>query len=140
MDWNLDACQFVREVCLLTALLVSCSSVDVVISNCVINLAPSKAPVLAEIARILRTGGEFYFSDIYADRRIPEHLTKDKVCLGPFMLFVRGLGCLRADMMLRHYWSLQQRVVAVAYHVQPHFMIGHVDTCPSCGRSCLASA
>lgn len=53
---------------------------DVVISNCVINLAPDKAPVLAEIARILRPGGEFYFSDIYADRRIPEHLTKDKVC------------------------------------------------------------
>ena len=54
-------------------------SVDVVVSNCVINLAPSKAPVFREIARVLKLGGELYFSDIYTDRRVPEHLQKDKV-------------------------------------------------------------
>jgi arsenite methyltransferase len=42
-------------------------SVDVVISNCVINLAGDKAKVLAEAARVLRSGGRFAVSDVIAD-------------------------------------------------------------------------
>ena len=56
--------------------------VDVVISNCVINLTPYKEQVFREIYRVLKPGGELYFSDVFADRRIPEDLANDPVLRG----------------------------------------------------------
>ncbi len=55
------------------------NSVDVVISNCVINLSQEKQKVFDEIWRVLKPGGEFYIADIVADRRVPQHLQSDEV-------------------------------------------------------------
>lgn len=58
------------------------ASVDVVVSNCVLNLVADKPRAFAGILRVLKTGGEFYFSDIFADRRLPRALADDPVLLG----------------------------------------------------------
>ena len=65
---------------------VEADSMDVVTSNCVLNLVADKSAVLDAVHTALRDGGEFYFSDIYADRRLPEALRTDPIlhgeCLG----------------------------------------------------------
>ncbi len=48
------------------------SSIDVVISNCTLNLVPDKASAYSEIARILRLGGRFVVSDVVVDGNIAE--------------------------------------------------------------------
>src|SRR3954452_25113619 len=53
------------------------ASVDVVISNCVINLSGDKAGVLREAARVLRPGGRFAVSDVIADERMDEATRAD---------------------------------------------------------------
>ena len=57
-------------------------SFDVVVSNCVINLSMDKPAVLAGVKRLLKPGGEFYFSDVYADRRLPQAVREDPVLFG----------------------------------------------------------
>jgi len=58
------------------------ASFDVVVSNCVVNLSPDKDAVLRAVHRLLKPGGEFYFSDVYADRRVPAALREDPVLYG----------------------------------------------------------
>jgi SAM-dependent methyltransferase len=61
-------------------------SVDLVISDCVINLSPAKEEVFRTIWRVLKPGGEMYISDIAADRRVPQSIRSDPrlvaECLG----------------------------------------------------------
>lgn len=57
-------------------------SFDVIISNCVINLCSDKEAVLKECLNLLKPGGELYFSDVYANRRVPKTLQEDEVLWG----------------------------------------------------------
>ncbi|XP_035828612.1 arsenite methyltransferase isoform X1 [Aplysia californica] len=47
---------------------------DLIVSNCVINLAKDKRAVLKEAYRALKDGGELYFSDVYADKDLPANI------------------------------------------------------------------
>lgn len=88
----------------LAALGIEDDSIDAVVSNCVINLSPDKPRVFAEIFRVLKPGGELYFSDVFTGRRVPDGLKQDKVMLGEclggalyiedFRRLLRDVGCL----------------------------------------------
>jgi len=70
------------------------ASVDVVISNCVVNLSPDKAAVLAEAFRVLAPGGRFGISDVVAE----DHLT-------PAERAERGshVGCIAGALSMTEY-------------------------------------
>jgi len=85
------------------------ASFDVIVSNCVINLSPDKDAVLAGVQRLLKPGGEFYFSDVYADRRVPEAVKNDPVLYGE---------CLGGAL----YWKDFQRLAHTQGFVDPRLL------------------
>ncbi|MCQ2079397.1 MAG: methyltransferase domain-containing protein [archaeon] len=76
-------------------------SIDVVISNCVINLSPEKEKVFSEIHRVLKKGGELYFSDVFADRRVSAEIYANPVLRGE---------CLGGAMYVEDFRRLMNRV------------------------------
>ena len=70
------------------------ASVDCVISNCVINLAPDKPAVFREIARVLKPGGRLAVSDISLKRELPPEIGKD------VMAYV---GCIAGAILIDEY-------------------------------------
>ena len=66
----------------LEALGLEAGSFDLIVSNCVVNLSPDKPAVLGQAHALLQPGGEMYFSDVYADRRISADLAPDPVLHG----------------------------------------------------------
>jgi ubiquinone/menaquinone biosynthesis C-methylase UbiE len=90
---------------------IASESVDVVVSNCVINLSPAKERVFREIFRVLKPGGELHFSDVFADRRLAKSLMEDPVLLGEclggamyvedFRRTMQAVGCHDARVLSR---------------------------------------
>ena len=76
------------------ALPLADSSVDCVISNCVINLAPDKQAVFREIARVLKPGGRLAVSDIALKQPLPAELSDD------IMAYV---GCIAGAISIEDY-------------------------------------
>lgn len=90
LDWHRDRFGYARsnvrfvegDIERLGELDLEAGSFDVIVSNCVINLVADKAAVFAAAHLLLKTGGELYFSDVYADRRVPARLLADPVLHG----------------------------------------------------------
>jgi SAM-dependent methyltransferase len=70
------------------------ASVDVVISNCVINLAPDKPAVFREIARVLKPGGRLAVSDIALKKPLPDEIANE------IMAYV---GCISGALLMDDY-------------------------------------
>ncbi len=82
------------------ALPVEDASVDVVISNCVINLSPDKPQVFREVYRVLKAGGRMIVSDIVLNRPLPESARNDAdlyaACIAGALLREDYLAAIRA--------------------------------------------
>ncbi len=85
------------------------NSFDVIVSNCVINLVANKEAVFRAAHKLLKPGGEIYFSDVYADRRVPEYLLSDPVLHGE---------CLSGAL----YWGDFDRIAKAAGFADPRLV------------------
>ncbi len=72
------------------ALPMANESVDVVISNCVLNLSPAKERALAEAYRVLKPGGRAVVSDMVSDVPVPTFLTEDLDAIAACLPTLRG--------------------------------------------------
>ena len=75
------------------------NSIDVIISNCVINLSPNKKKAFQEAFRVLKTGGRLMVSDLVLDKELPKEI-KESIeayvgCISGALLKNEYLGCIK---------------------------------------------
>ncbi len=89
---------------------VEADSVNVVISNCVINLSPDKAKVFAEIFRVLKPSGRLAVSDIVTDGELPEEV---RTSLSAWA------GCVAGAVEAKEYVAMMEAVGFKNISIQP---------------------
>ena len=91
---------------------VDANSVDVIISNCVINLSPDKAKVFAEAFRVLKPGGKLAVSDIVTDGPLPEAVKQS---------LSAWAGCVAGAVEAQEYIGMMEAVGLADVSVKPVF-------------------
>jgi SAM-dependent methyltransferase len=84
------------------------AAIDLIISNCVINLAPDKRKVFREMYRVAKPGGRFTISDIVSDQTVPQYLAHDTQKWG---------DCLSGALTLTNYMSGMTTAGFVGIHL-----------------------
>jgi SAM-dependent methyltransferase len=92
---------------------VANETVDVVISNCVINLSPDKPQVIREAYRVLRPGGQLAVSDIVTDGPLPKEIQED---------MASWYGCVAGALDFREYRTILEAAGFVDVDIQPVVM------------------
>jgi arsenite methyltransferase len=99
---------------------VESDTVDVIISNCVINLAPDKSKVFGEAFRVLKPGGRLAVSDIVTDGPLPDAIKKS---------LSAWAGCVAGAVEAKDYIRLMQEVGFTNVSIVPvYFDKGTVDS------------
>lgn len=103
-------------------------SFDLVVSNCVFNLSPVKDELFAELYRVLKPGGELYFSDIVADRRVPAWAMDDPVLRGECLAGAAYLEDLRRIMDGAGFMDVRQTAITSVPLLDPELeaRLGHI--------------
>ena len=115
LDWHAERFGYANvdfvegDIEKLDALRLEPESFDVIVSNCVINLVADKEAVFRAAHRLLKPGGEVYFSDVYSNRRVPQHLLDDPVLHGE---------CLSGAL----YWGDFDRIAKAAGFADPRLV------------------
>ena len=90
-------------------------SIDVILSNCVINLSPDKKQVFGEMWRVLKDHGRIVVSDIVSDQKVPDRLRADKELWGQclsgalteeeFLAFLEQAGFYGTEIISKSFWK-----------------------------------
>lgn len=91
---------------------VAANTVDVIISNCVINLAPDKSKVFAEAFRVLKPGAKFAVSDIVTDGPLPEPIKKS---------LSAWAGCVAGAVEAKDYIAMMEAIGFTNISITPAF-------------------
>jgi arsenite methyltransferase len=103
------------------------SSVDVIISNCVINLSTDKDKVLGEAFRVLRAGGRFAVSDIVVRRELPPDVKKSMELWS---------GCIAGALLESEYVDKLKAAGFTDIHVEPTRIYTNEDTAEMASSCC----
>ena len=113
------------------------ASVDVAMSNCVINLAADKSKVLAEAARVLRPGGRLAISDVIADQGMDNATRTD---------MQKWTGCVAGALTLQEYEAILPAVgfsdveIVTTHRVHQHAVAAVIRARRSSAESCCSPA